>query len=174
MIKGEKVVLDDFDNMSWEALHLWAKDPKFMVMILEDVFPVSLQDLTKLFAGYMYPSGRLFSIKAPLKGADGIIPVGYIALKAVDHHQKRAEVHIGLGDTRARKAGGLGIEAMELMKTYAFDSLGLHTLYSIVRSTNTKCIDSAKSCGFKVTSIKDFFVKDGKFINGTFVYINNT
>jgi RimJ/RimL family protein N-acetyltransferase len=73
--------------------------------------------------------------------------LGEIRLDALDMHDRRARLAIGLYDER-RLGKGLGQEAVRLVLRYAFAELGLHRVGLRVVAYNLRAIRCYTACGF--------------------------
>ena len=75
--------------------------------------------------------------------------LGEIRLDALDRHDGRAQLAIGLYDP-ARLGLGLGREAIRLVARHAFGALGLHRIGLRVVAYNSRAIRCYLACGFVV------------------------
>lgn len=73
--------------------------------------------------------------------------LGEIRLDALDEHDRRARLAIGLYDP-AKLGRGIGREAIGLLLRHAFDSLRLHRVGLRVLAFNTRAIRCYLACGF--------------------------
>jgi [ribosomal protein S5]-alanine N-acetyltransferase len=73
--------------------------------------------------------------------------LGEIRLDAVDNHDRRAQLAVGLYDP-AKLGMGLGREAIRLALKHAFDNLGLHRIGVRVLAYNIRAIRCYSACGF--------------------------
>ena len=75
--------------------------------------------------------------------------LGQVRLDALDQHDARARLAIGLYDP-GKLGKGLGREAVRLVLAHAFDVLGLHRVSLRVVAYNTRAIRCYSACGFVV------------------------
>ena len=73
--------------------------------------------------------------------------LGEIGLNAVDQHDRRARLAVGLYDP-SKLGMGLGREAICLVLEHAFENLGLHRVALRVVAYNTRAIRCYLACGF--------------------------
>lgn len=75
--------------------------------------------------------------------------IGELWLNALDREKKTAELIIVIGRDESR-GRGYGKDAIETVKKFCFDHLGLKSIYLKVFEFNTRAINCYKSCGFKI------------------------
>lgn len=89
--------------------------------------------------------------------------IGSIDLFEHDAKNQRAGVGIALLENYRKQ--GLGAEALETLKTYAADVLGLHQLYCHVQENNAASLALFKKCNFKTVGLlRDWVRQHKKFI----------
>jgi len=98
-----------------------------------------------------------FILEDELKNA-----IGCVDLFDYDAINRRAA--IGIIVDKEYRSKGYASEAIELMKDYAFNSLGMHQLYCSVGVDNHASLKLFKVAGFKQIGIR----KDWSFRNGSF------
>jgi RimJ/RimL family protein N-acetyltransferase len=76
-------------------------------------------------------------------------PIGEIRLHPLEAKDQTARIAIGMFDPRGL-GQGLGTEAMRLVLTYGFDTLGLHRIELRVLVFNARAIACYQKCGFVV------------------------
>ncbi len=74
-------------------------------------------------------------------------PIGSIYLRDIDVDKNQAELGIFIGEENNR-GKGIGGQAIELIKKYAFDKLKLEKIYLRVLKDNTRAIACYKKNGF--------------------------
>ena len=94
---------------------------------------------------------------------EGDIPLGSVYIRDIDHHHRKGEYGIFIGETVAR-GQGIGTAAAELMIKYAFQELSLHRLFLRVHGDNIQAIRSYEKAGF----IKEAYLRDDVYINGEY------
>jgi RimJ/RimL family protein N-acetyltransferase len=80
--------------------------------------------------------------------------VGEIQLKGIDREQKHATLSIHLADDRYKNRGW-GSQAIRLLATYAFETLGLCSLYADSVHRNTRSQHVLQKIGFTFTHADD-------------------
>ena len=79
---------------------------------------------------------------------DGWRPIGFTGLQQVDFENRTAEYAILIGETDAW-GKGYGTEVTQLMRDYAFDSLGLISLHLRVYEYNLGGVRAYERAGFR-------------------------
>lgn len=87
--------------------------------------------------------------------------VGAIDLFDFDPYHQRAGIGILVYDESDR-GQGLATDALELMKKYAVDVLGLHQLYANITTDNPSSIKLFTKAGFKLSGCKKDWIKTPK------------
>ena len=77
------------------------------------------------------------------------MPIGSVYLRNVDIQNKTAEYGIFIGEESGR-GKGYGTKALSLMKKFAYEELGLESLYLEVIETNIKAYAMYEKAGFCV------------------------
>jgi RimJ/RimL family protein N-acetyltransferase len=80
---------------------------------------------------------------------DGDRHIGNIKLEPVNWRHRHAVLGILIGEAMYR-GGGFGTEAMRLMATYAFDTMGLHRISLGVTSDNVSAIRCYEKVGLRI------------------------
>lgn len=89
-------------------------------------------------------------------------PIGCVDLFDYDAIHRRAAIGIII-DKKYRNLG-YGLEAIEMMKDYAFNHLGMHQLYCSVAADNLKSLKLFSSSGFQKIGVrKDWLYRSGSF-----------
>lgn len=73
--------------------------------------------------------------------------VGNAYLREIDWIQRRAELHVFIGD-ESQRGKGLGQAATRALLRHAFDDLNLHRVYLFVLADNARAIRTYEKCGF--------------------------
>ena len=77
--------------------------------------------------------------------------IGTVDLYEIDAHNRRAGIGI-LIDEKYRKKG-YASQALEIMRSYAFNFLYLHQLYAYISISNTNSINLFEKAGYKEVGI---------------------
>ena len=89
-----------------------------------------------------------FGLWAVVLRAD-VTLVGYCGLTRFDNIDGQAEIELGYRLAPKYRGHGLATEAARLVQAYAFDTLGLRRLVSIISPENTQSIRVAEKIGFR-------------------------
>ncbi len=87
--------------------------------------------------------------------AEGL-PVGEVLLKGIDREKKFCTMGICLQNDRV-KGRGIGTRAEQLIVAYAFDTLGMETVYADALLKNTRSQHVLEKVGFRKTHEDDQF-----------------
>jgi RimJ/RimL family protein N-acetyltransferase len=79
--------------------------------------------------------------------------IGEARLDNIDRRDSRCTMALGIYDP-ARLGQGLGSEAIRLLLTHAFETLGLHRVGVRVLACNSRAIRAYEKCGFKREGIE--------------------
>lgn len=75
--------------------------------------------------------------------------IGELWLNALDRERRTAELIIVIGRSESR-GRGYGRDAIETVKKFCFNQLGLISVYLKVFAFNSRAINCYRSCGFKI------------------------
>ncbi|MEL7132737.1 MAG: GNAT family protein [Pseudomonadota bacterium] len=128
-----------------EARFALGNTPEIIAMFGGD--PVQVRDITRDAAG-AWVSAQETEPYAWIIEADGTL-LGSVRLHTVNHADKRAQIAIGILDPAAL-GKGFGTEAMQVLATHAFDTMGLHRLGCRVLDFNDRAVAAYEKVGFKV------------------------
>lgn len=108
------------------------------------------------------------SWKITLKGSTELI--GYIGFWKIDYQHYRAEIGFGLDQAHQQK--GYMTEAMEAVRDYGFDQLGIHSIKADVDPRNEGSIQLLINAGFqKEAHFRENYFFDGEFLDSDFYCI---
>lgn len=96
------------------------------------------------------------------RNEDGM-PLGSVYLQNFEEENRKAESGIYLGEEQAY-GRGIGTEAVQLMKEYAFGTLGMHKLAARVLSYNTASRRLHEKAGY----LQEAYLKDELFLDGKY------
>jgi diamine N-acetyltransferase len=85
-------------------------------------------------------------------------PIGAIDLFDFDPFHMRAGIGILIADKEDRRKG-YASEAIEILKEYAFETLGLHQLYCNITASNEISLTLFKKSGFIIAGLKKEWVR---------------
>ena len=89
--------------------------------------------------------------------------IGNCGLHEIDHHNRRTDVGIMIGEPDAR-GHGYGTEAMQLLLDYAFTVLALHSVMLLVYEYNYAARRSYEKAGFREIGRR----RESRWYNGRF------
>lgn len=154
MIKGEKVTLSPFDSeYSLNTLN-WVNNPEIMQLI-DRVLPVTQLEHEEWYKD-LITNGS--SVVFAIINNDDLGHVGNCGLKNIDARSRKAELWIYLGKQFAEK--GYGVEAINLLLEYGFNSLNLNRIYLYCIDYNERAINAFKKCNFLI---------EGKFVEDIYI-----
>lgn len=162
---GEKVALRAVELADVEVIHRWENDPEVW-KVSNTITPFSRY----LIEQYVLNSDQdIFAAKQlrlMIDRIDGpqVIPVGAIDLFEFEPMHRRAGV--GILIDRGNRGAGLASEALQLIKSYAFETLQLHQLYCHIHEDNVESLKLFQKHGFIITGTrKEWLLYRGVFIN---------
>lgn len=94
---------------------------------------------------------------------EGDKPIGSVYIRDIDHHHRKAEYGIFIGEETGR-GRGIGTAAAGLMIQYAFEEMNLHRLFLRVFADNTRAVCSYQKAGF----VKEAHLRDDVCIDGEY------
>lgn len=116
--------------------------------------------VANLGSGGASPSNIVFMIAL----CKGDVPIGTMGIHGINWIDRTARTGAAIGNKKYR-SGGYGSEAKELVLRFAFESLGLNRIGSLVLSSNLRSIAYNKKCGYKIEGT----LRQAKFSGGKFV-----
>ena len=141
-------------------LFLWENDLEINEVSLSKV-PFSKYILEKYIAQAHLDIQQAGQYRFVLEDQDGNA-IGCVDLFEYDAIDRRAA--IGIIIEKKYRLKGYALEAISLMKDYAFNRIGMHQLHCSVGVNNLKSLKLFKSAGFTQIGIR----KDWSFRNGSF------
>lgn len=93
-------------------------------------------------------------------------PFGYASLKGIDTTKSHAEVAIAIMKKEYR-GQGYGTEAMKLVLTHAFNTMGLARVYLTVFTHNRGAVHVYEKMGFRTTEVleKSWKLSSGEYVD---------
>jgi diamine N-acetyltransferase len=162
---GDRVALRAVEMSDADWIYQWENDPEvwqvsntlapFSRYIIEQYILNSTQDI---FAA------KQLRLMIDLKKEESWIPVGSIDLFEFDPLHRRAGVGILVcGEYRGQ---GIASEALQLLRSYAFDTLQLHQLFCHISSNNDASLALFQKNGFVITGTrKDWMLNKGAWVD---------
>ena len=145
VLRGPRVILRDTAAGDVDARFALGNTPDIIKMFGGD--PSQVRDIT-CEAAEAWVRAQQTEPYAWIIEADGVL-LGSIRLHTVNHADKRAQIAIGILDSNAL-GKGFGTEAMQVLATHAFDTMGLHRLGCRVLDFNDRAVAAYEKVGFKV------------------------
>jgi RimJ/RimL family protein N-acetyltransferase len=128
----------------------WINDPDMRNYLLVR-FPISLKDEKEWIAN-MSAKGLPRNIIFAVELRRGEKHIGSVALHQIDWVQRRATTGSFISPASLR-GKGYATEAKELLLGYAFDELGLHSIWSIANANNPASIRALEKQGYKRSGV---------------------
>lgn len=145
VLTGDSVTLRDATPFDVQARFALGNVPEIHAMFGAD--PTTVRDITPE-AAEAWVQSHLDDQHAWVIEAQGAM-IGGIRLHTVNYSDKRAQIAIGILDPDAL-GQGFGTEAMRLLATYAFDTMGLHRLGCRVIDFNARATRAYEKVGFVI------------------------
>lgn len=156
MIEGKKTILQEMLPSDLPAVEAWRNDPEVSQFLPTQYR--SAQDLREWF-GFTEESPNLAYF---IVSTDESQRIGYAGLRDIDWHERTAMLEIVIGE-KAFQGLGYGTDAIKMLLSFGFDTLGLGRVFLAVLPYNNRAITAYERCGFRRQGVlKDFVLKDGK------------
>jgi RimJ/RimL family protein N-acetyltransferase len=141
------VRLEPLDARHLERTLAWVNDPE-LSRLLDRALPVTATEHEQWFRGLSDRADcRYFAVETS-EGRH----LGNVWLWNIDRRHRRAEARIVIGDP-AGTDRGIGTQALGLLTTFAFDSMGLHKLYAYVLAFNLRAKRAFEKAGFQIEGL---------------------
>lgn len=145
VLTGPRVTLRDVQDGDTDARLALGNTPEIVKMFGGD--PAQVREITR-DAAQAWVDAQRNEVHAWVIEAAGTL-LGAIRLHTLNPADKRAQIAIGILDPRAL-GQGFGTEAMQVLATHAFDTMGLHRLGCRVLDFNARAIGAYEKVGFVV------------------------
>jgi RimJ/RimL family protein N-acetyltransferase len=143
LIKGEHIGLAEMLESDQSFFRKWLAENEELRQQVDNPSVPSEDDQAAWFKRSQEADRRMFSV---LRLEDNRL-IGHCGFVDVDHEEKTAQLRITLGDTSSH-GKGYGTEATQLLLRYAFDEMGLQSVWLRVLSDNTRAIRVYEKNGF--------------------------
>ncbi|MEO0403077.1 MAG: GNAT family protein [Pseudomonadota bacterium] len=143
ILRGPKVTLRMAVPQDVEARFALGNTPEIQAMFGAD--PSQVREMTHE-AAEAWVNAQINEANAWVIEVNDAL-IGAIRLHSINHADKRAQIAIGILDPAAL-GRGYGSEAMRLLATHAFDTLGLHRLGCRVLAFNDRAVAAYLKVGF--------------------------
>lgn len=141
-------------------LYRWENDLEISEVSLSKV-PFSKYILEQYIAHAQMDIQQAGQVRMVLELLDST-PIGCVDLFDYDAVNRRAA--IGILIDKEHRSSGYATEAIQMMKDYAFNVLGLNQVYCTVSADNTASLKLFTSCDFKQIGVR----KEWRYRNGRF------
>ncbi|WP_299147951.1 GNAT family protein [uncultured Tateyamaria sp.] len=143
ILKGPQVTLRPAVSSDVDARFALGNTPEIHAMFGAD--PSQVRDITPE-AAQAWVQSQIDTPHAWIIEAGGAL-IGAMRLHSINHADRRAQLSIGILDPNAL-GKGFGTEAMRLLATHAFDTMGLHRLGCRVLAFNERATAAYIKVGF--------------------------
>lgn len=160
-LKNERIQLRAIEMSDAETLHRWENDTSSWASSMT-IQPLS----SELIRSYITDSAHSIITKGELmliiiERSSGS-PVGYLQLLGYDALSRRTG--LGLYLSPEHRGRGYATEALGLVKSYAFDCLGLRMLYADILASNEACWRIFERLGYQHTAtLPEWHYAEGKW-----------
>lgn len=165
MIEGEKVDLRIADQRDVDTIYEWENDQQYW-LVSDTVAPYSREEIHAFIEesnDIFMNNQQRFIIQTKTQEIVGCVDL-------FDFDQKNKRVGVGILVNDVFRGKGLGKEALELLKEFAFSELDCHCLYADVMVTNENSAHLFASVGFKQVGLKKDWMWDGERFIDEYMY----
>lgn len=162
-LTGKNLELRALEPEDLELLYRWENDTDIW-NLSDTLVPVSHYILKKYLENAHKDIYETRQLRLIIQLHDSSRPVGAIDLFDFDPYHKRAGIGILIADKGDRRKGYAN-EALEMLISYAFNTLKLHLLYCTVSIQNSPSLELFSQSGFKITGTKKGWNWDGDKFN---------
>ena len=156
-LRGEQIDLVVKNIEHIKIYHKWVNNPIARIYFGVDI-PVTLEVIKKEW----FPDTRdEKNIWFEIWHKEDQIPIGLVGFFQIFNIVRRAEIGIIIGEPEYW-GKGIGVEAVNLMFDYGFNTLNYHKILAGVNTSNTRSLRMCKKLGF----IEEGHQKDMDFIDG--------
>lgn len=157
-IEGERLTLKEMKVSDVdENYHKWMNDPDITRYLESRFRDNTVEKIKEYVSGFeKRDNDFLFMIIEKESGKH----IGNIRLGPINEHHNLAEVGIMIGDKESH-GKGYGAEAINILKKYAFDELGLHKLTAGCYSNNAASEKTFLKAGFQLEGRRKKHYKSG-------------
>jgi diamine N-acetyltransferase len=163
MLKGEKITLRPLKITDWEKTIQWRNDIVLKGLAIMHPFPITEMVEKQWYEDILRSKSTkviYFTIIA-----DNDIPVGFITLNDISYINKNCYLGIVIGDQK-EQAKGYGIDTMNTIIKYAFNTLNLIKITVEVAAINGPALSLYKKLGFvEEGRLKNHYYNNGNYID---------
>ena len=162
-IAGSRIYLRPLERSDLNDRYLsWLNDPEIALYLETGIFPTTMQDLEKFYAGVTGSSTEVIFAIADRKSHQHI---GNVKLGPINWVHRRTMFGILIGDKKFW-GRGIGEEVTRLLAEYAFYRLNLHRIGLVVFEEHRSAVHCYEKVGFKVEGcLREQMYQDGKYKN---------
>ncbi len=159
---GKRLYLRPVEKGDLPKLTVWINDPE-VTENLTVMHPFSLEWEEVWFKGLVERQGKDVILGIVLKDNDELI--GNMGLHGIDHMNGRAMTGSLIGK-REYWGKGYGTEAKMLVLDYAFNTLNLRKICSLVYASNPRSKRCLEKCGYREEGLlKEHVYRNGKYVD---------
>lgn len=161
-LSGKRLYLRPLEETDLDRCCRWINDPEIRPFLLNQ-WPLDAISEKQWHEGRdrsLPPSCLTVAIVLH----DGDRHIGNMGLHKIDWRSRHGETGTLIGEKECW-GQGYGSEAKELLLAYAFDTLGLHRVTSVVLATNARSLGCQRKCGY----VEEGRLRQHVFTNGQWV-----
>lgn len=161
---GKRIMLREWQAQDYHALCDWMNDAETVQWLGSSFWGAqSQQEIENFLHSHMESSYNTYHfVIADLKQENYL---GHIDLLGVNWRMRQAEIAIVIGKKQNRNCG-YGTEALQLIKEFAFHTLGLERIGLEVLDDNRPAVRAYQKAGFAIEGTKRHsFFCNGRFCN---------
>ncbi len=162
-MRGEKVALRAVEPADAATIHEWENDMDVW-QLSNTLTPFSRYTIEQYIINSDQDIFTAKQLRLMIDRIDGseVVAAGAIDLFDFDPMHRRAGV--GILIAKSQRNAGLASEALELLKTYAFETLQLHQLYCNIGTDNHASLTLFQKHGFEICGTrKDWLLLKGSW-----------
>jgi len=169
-LKGKNLELRALEPEDLALLYLWENDTDIW-NVSNTLVPISRYILKKYLESTHKDIYETKQLRLIIQLGDSKRAIGAIDLFDFDPYHKRAGIGILIADKGDRRKG-YAREAIDILVSYAFNTLNLHVVYCNISTENCASLDLFKQAGFDIAGTKKEWIWDGeKFQDEHFLQI---
>ncbi len=167
---GKNLNLRALEPEDLELLYLWENDTDIW-NVSNTLVPVSRYILKKYLENIHKDIYETKQLRLIIQLRENNRAIGAIDLFDFDPYHKRAGIGILIADKSDRRKGYAG-EALNILVSYAFNTLDLHVVYCTISTQNNASLELFRQAGFEITGTRKQWIWDGdKFRDEHFLQI---
>jgi RimJ/RimL family protein N-acetyltransferase len=165
VLAGDKVILRPLTDADVPLLARWLFDPAVNQWLQLSEDPPTLRTVEAMRERYERMrddwGAKIWRIDVAETGQ----PIGQAELVDIHPLQRRAEMHLAIGEANNR-SGGYGTAAVHRLLAHAFNDLGLRRVYAMTDEDNGRAIRCFEKCGFVCEgTLRQHRLRHGRPIN---------